>query len=137
MTMKLKPLLGGATALAAIATFAVSVSTPLRTACAAQAETSFSEDVMPIFRGRCVSCHQQGAEGFEKSGLDLTSYAGVMKGTKFGPMIVPKDPDASNLMMLLDWRVSPEIRMPHGKKKLSTCDRDEIRAWIREGAKDN
>jgi len=23
------------------------------------------------------------------------------------------------------------------KKKLSTCDRDAIRAWIREGAKDN
>jgi len=32
---------------------------------------------------------------------------------------------------------SPEARMPHGKKKLSICDRDAIRAWIREGAKNN
>ena len=40
-------------------------------------------------------------------------------------------------MWLLDWRASPEVRMPHGKKKLSICDRDAIRAWIREGAKNN
>jgi mono/diheme cytochrome c family protein len=107
-----------------------------RQACAAD-PTSFAEDVMPIFRGRCVSCHQPGAEGFEKSGLDLTTYEGVMKGTKNGPMVIPKDADGSNLVWLLDWRGSPEVRMPHGKKKLSTCDRNAIRAWIREGAKNN
>ena len=107
-----------------------------RQACAAE-PTSFAEDVMPIFRGRCVSCHQPGAEGFEKSGLDLTTYEGVMKGTKHGPMVIPRDPDSSNLLWLLDWRASPEVRMPHGKKKLSTCDRNAIRAWIREGAKNN
>ena len=102
-----------------------------------QSKMSFREDVMPIFVGRCVACHQAGGEGTQKSGLDLSSYAGVMKGTKFGPMVIPGDPESSSLMALLDWRVSPEIRMPHGKKQLSTCDRDAIRAWIREGAKDN
>src|SRR6185369_10687634 len=102
-----------------------------------QTKQSFREDIVPIFKGRCESCHQPGAAGVEKSGLDLTSYAGVMKGTKFGPMVVAGDPDSSNLMRLLDWRVSPEIRMPHGKKQLSSCDRNAIRAWIREGAKDN
>jgi hypothetical protein len=30
-----------------------------------------------------------------------------------------------------------QMRMPHGKKKLSICDRNAIRAWIREGAKNN
>jgi len=29
------------------------------------------------------------------------------------------------------------VRMPHGNKKLSICDRNAIRAWIREGAKNN
>lgn len=106
-------------------------------ACAAGPKMSFAEDVVPIFRGRCVSCHQPGGEGYEKSGLDLTSYAGVMKGTRHGPMVLPGDPQGSNLMWLLDWRASPELRMPHGKRKLSTCDRDAIRAWISEGAKDN
>ena len=102
-----------------------------------QSKKSFKEDVMPVFVGRCVSCHQPGGEGFVKSGLDLTSYAGVMKGTKFGPMIIPGDPESSNLMLLLDWRASPELRMPHGMKQLNSCDRNDIRAWIREGAKDN
>jgi len=102
-----------------------------------QSKKSFKEDVMPVFVGRCVSCHQPGGEGFVKSGLDLTSYASIMKGNKFGPMIIPGDPESSNLMLLLDWRASAELRMPHGMKQLNSCDRNDIRAWIREGAKDN
>jgi mono/diheme cytochrome c family protein len=129
--------LGVATAVAAVAAIGAGIALPAKEACAAEPKISFSRDVMPIFRGRCVGCHQSGAEGFEKSGLDLTSYEGVMKGTKHGKMVIPKDPDSSNLMWLLDWRASPEVRMPHGSKKLSTCDRNDIRTWIREGALNN
>jgi hypothetical protein len=98
---------------------------------------SFAEDVFPVFKGRCVDCHRAGGEGYEKSGLDLTTYEGLMKGTNHGPMVIAGDPDSSNLMWLLDWRASPQLRMPHGNKKLSTCDRNAIRQWIREGAKNN
>jgi mono/diheme cytochrome c family protein len=105
--------------------------------CAAQAKTSFADDVMPIFVGRCFGCHKPGGEGNEKSGLDLSTYEGVMKGTKMGKMVIAGDPGGSNLMWLLDWRGAPETHMPLGKKKLSTCDRDAIRSWIREGAKNN
>jgi len=108
-----------------------------RAGVAAEPPTSFQDDVLPIFVGRCISCHSQNGEGFKASGLDLTSYKGVLTGTKFGPMIIPGDPDSSNLMRLLDWRTSPQLRMPHNKKQLSVCDRNAIRAWIREGAKDN
>jgi mono/diheme cytochrome c family protein len=106
-------------------------------ACAANAVVSFKDDILPIFKGRCINCHQPGGEGYEKNGLDLTTYAGVMKGTKFGSMVTPGNPDTSNLVWLLDWKGSPEMRMPHGKTKLSICDRDAIREWIRQGAKDN
>jgi hypothetical protein len=99
--------------------------------------TSFAEDVFPIFKGRCLDCHQPGGKGYEASGLDLRTHEGLMKGTKFGPMIVPRDPETSNLMWLLDWRASPEIRMPHGMKQLSICDRTAIRRWILEGAQNN
>ena len=34
-------------------------------------------------------------------------------------MVIPGDPESSNLMLLLDWRASPELRMPHGKKQLN------------------
>ena len=105
--------------------------------CAAEAKMSFKDDVLPILTGYCFSCHQPGGQGNQQSGLDLSTYAGVMKGTKSGRMVIPGDPDTSNLMWLLDWRGAPETHMPLGKKKLSTCERDTIRAWIREGAKDN
>jgi mono/diheme cytochrome c family protein len=137
MKVRMKLVAAAALAIAVASAAGVGMFVPLSEACAAAAPISFAEDVMPIFRGRCIGCHQAGQEGLEKSGLDLTSYAGVMKGTKHGPMVVARDPDSSNLMWLLDWRASPEVRMPHGKKKLSTCDRDTIRTWIRQGAKDN
>jgi hypothetical protein len=124
--MKRRNLTAGVIAFGACLVIA-DVSTPSARLCAAEPQ-SFSEDILPIFKGRCVSCHQSGG---------LTGYEGLMKGTKFGAMVAPRDPEGSNLMWLLDWRASPEVRMPHGKKKLSICDRNAIRAWIREGAKNN
>ncbi len=135
--MTTKPLLAVGTALILALVAGGTMVGPVNPVCAASAKVSFSEDVLPIFRGRCIQCHQPSGQGFEKSGLDLTTYEGLMKGTKYGAMVIPGDPEASNLMLLLDWRASPELRMPHGKKKLSTCDRDAIRHWIREGAKNN
>src|SRR5689334_19912017 len=122
-------------ALATVALMGIGSSSFIVDACSQPAKqtVSFSEDVFPIFKGRCNDCHRPGGPGFEISGLDLMTYDGVMKGTHHGPMVIPGDPDSSNLMWLLDWRASPQVRMPHGKKKLSTCDRDEIRQWIREG----
>lgn len=144
MAISIRALAGGAAALAIAVTGGIVILGALSDeACAqpkpqaAQSQTSFAEDVLPIFRGRCFGCHAPGTEGAQKSGLDLTTYEGVMKGTKFGAMVIPRDPQGSNLMWLLDHRGKPETRMPHGGKKLSTCDRDAIRSWIREGAKNN
>ena len=98
---------------------------------------SFAEDVQPILGARCATCHQKGAQGYEKTGFDLTSYEGVMKGTNLGPMVIAGDPLTSNLMVLIEGRSDKSIQMPHGKKKLSQCDRDVIRRWIKQGAKNN
>ncbi len=134
-------------AIAAVIGLEITASTDLRAAepnkakkaapQTSQSKMSFKDDVMPILVGRCISCHQPNAQGTQASGLDLTNYASIMKGTKFGPMVIPGDPESSNLMLLLDWRAAPELRMPLGKKQLSSDDRNAIRSWIREGAKDN
>ncbi len=132
--------LGAATALSVMVLVGVGGQSPIGVACAAQPQpprVSFSEDVLPLLKFKCGSCHLPDGEGYIKSGFDVSSYQSVMKGTKFGPMVVPGDPETSNLMRLLDWRVSPEIRMPHGKKQLSICDRDTVRTWIWDGAKDD
>jgi len=116
---------------------AVIILGPAATAWAKDDVVSYSEDIRPILVGRCLECHHPGGPGTEASGLDLTTYEGLMKGTKFGPMIVPGEPDTSSLMRLIDHKVDPSIRMPHGKKKLSQCDRDAFRLWIKQGAKNN
>jgi hypothetical protein len=132
--------IGAATALPTILFLAVAIELPLGEACAAQAakpRVSFAEDVLPLLKFRCGACHLPGGEGTEKSGFEVSSYESVMRGTQYGAVVVAGDPDVSSLMRLLDWRVSPDIRMPHGKKQLSVCDRDVFRTWILEGAKDN
>jgi uncharacterized membrane protein len=99
---------------------------------------SFSEDVMPILQFRCGTCHTGEGDGVKVSGLDMSSYEGLMKGTKHGAIVVPGDVVTSNLMVLLDGKADKSIQMPHGsKKKLSSCDRDLIRTWIHEGALNN
>ena len=104
---------------------------------AAENQVSFSKDVLPILKDNCAGCHHPGGAGYEKSGVDLTSYKGVMKGTKYGPVIVPGDPDTSNLVLLIEWRTNKAIHMPHGHGQLPAKMRETIREWVREGAKNN
>ena len=114
---------------------ATTVLTPIPKACAQHARTSFAEDVAPILKGYCAACHQPGGEGYNASGLDVTTYDGLMKGTKFGPMVIPGQPDTSNLIVLIDGRA--KIRMPYGHKPLPSCLRDIVYSWIFQGAKNN
>lgn len=120
--------------LLAAAAFALAAATP---AMAKEEPVSFADDVKPILDLRCTMCHTPGSEGTEKSGLDLTTYDGLMKGTKHGSMISAGDPVMSNLMRLIDGKADKSLQMPHGKKKLSSCDRETIRKWIKQGAKNN
>ena len=107
------------------------------TALAAQEVISFADDVMPILEVRCLECHKPGGDGFETSGLDLSSYEGLMKGTKFGPIVDPGNAIMSNLIVVVEGRAAPEIRMPHSRKKLTRCEISILRRWVNAGAKDN
>ncbi len=122
-------------AVGGLALAGATVLAPIHNACAQQGQMSYAEDIAPIFKGWCASCHQSGGEGYEASGLDLTSYEGLMKGTKFGPMVIPGQPDNSNLMVLIEGRA--KIRMPFGHKALPNCLRNNIWSWIFQGAKNN
>ncbi len=140
MTSRFALAMGAATALSAILFVGPAIEFLPSVACAAppaKPHVSFSEDVLPLLKFKCGAFHLPGGEGAEKSGFEVTSYETVMKGAKFGAMIISGDPDASSLMWMLDWGVSPDIRMPHGKEQLSTCDRDLVRTWIFDGAKNN
>ena len=98
---------------------------------------SFEHDVFPILELRCLECHQPGEKGYEQSGLDLRTYQSLMKGTKHGPIVVPRSAFTSNLVVVIDHRAEASIRMPHEGKRLSKCERLLVRFWINQGARDN
>ncbi|MDH4234544.1 MAG: hypothetical protein OEV15_05375 [Gallionella sp.] len=102
-------------------------------------EVSFMNDVQPILHDYCVSCHSQGGKGFKKSGLDLTSYEGLMKGTKFGPVVIPGNSETSTFTKLLTG-TNKGLKMPAGLNEAGTLDRQYIlilRKWVKQGAKNN
>lgn len=101
---------------------------------------SFQKEVFPILKAQCLECHTApNTEGYEKSGLALSTYAELMKGTKMGPVIVAGQSLNSNLNRLIEGRpgVDPSIQMPHGKVKLPEADLVTIRKWVDQGAKNN
>jgi len=105
-------------------------------ASAAQA-VDFKLDVLPILESHCVKCHRPSGPGYEASGLDLRSYAALMKGTKHGKVVVPGDPLSSTMMVLVEGRADPSIRMPHHQRPLLKQQIEILHNWISQGAKDN
>ena len=103
----------------------------------AQEMVSFKEDVYPILELRCLECHQPGGYGYQVSGFDMRTYENLMKGTRHGPIIVPRDAFGSNLIAAIDRRTDPALWMPHNQKKLSKCERLALRFWVSQGANDN
>ncbi|NIR30396.1 MAG: hypothetical protein GWN84_14025, partial [Gammaproteobacteria bacterium] len=101
----------------------------------AQEAVSFKEDVYPIIELRCLACHQPGGEGYEKSGLDLRTYEGLMKGTKYGSIVSPGRWAESNLLAVINHRTRPEIWMPHKREPVSKCERLLLRHWVMQGAR--
>jgi len=109
-------------------------------------EVSFAKNVQPILNSDCVQCHDHGAEGVENSGLSLASYEGVMRGTKFGVVVIPGDGESSTLYMVVANKTDPKIHMPpHHEMSLAegrgdVLNEDQvntIKAWIDQGAKNN
>jgi hypothetical protein len=106
--------------------------------CMGEGPVSYSRDVEPILAANCQSCHEQGGAGLEASGFSMATYDGLMKGTKFGPMVIPGDSEGSNLIVLMEGRADPSIAMPHGNAEpVSDADIDTIRRWIDQGANRN
>lgn len=110
---------------------------PLGLMVACSRAPSFKADVYPIFQKNCRVCHDVGGKGFEASGFSVASYETILKGTKFGPVIVPGSSIDSSLMRLIDHKVDPAIRMPHNMDKLPEDKIDVIRRWIDAGAKND
>ena len=108
------------------------------TGCQREQVVSYQKDVVPILDKHCKSCHMPGQAGYVVSGFELGTYETLMKGTQFGPVVLPGDPLTSVLVMLIEGRVDPSLRMPHGDATTPTPDEIlTIRRWVEQGAKNN
>lgn len=132
MTRKIIP----ATTRFALGAFLVLAAVLVDSAQAAE-QVSYRLDVFPILESRCVSCHKPGGDGFKASGLDLSSYEGLMKGTKHGPIVIAGDPVSSNLNVLIEGRADPKVRMPHNQRPLLKLQQQIVHAWVKQEAKNN
>jgi mono/diheme cytochrome c family protein len=99
---------------------------------------TYATDIKSIFDASCVKCHSGDKP---KAHLHLDTLAGVLKGTKMGPVVKPGDSANSFLVKSVAHAVKdPDAWMPppHNKagiKELTPEQIGLIRAWIDQGAK--
>jgi hypothetical protein len=119
-----------------------------------QRQVSFKHDVFPILQKNCSVCHTPGGPGYVASGFSVMSYQDVMRGTRYGRVIIPGSSISSTLMRLIQHRANPLINMPKNfrliyrhheeyidaesnARRLPARDIKLIKEWINQGAKDN
>lgn len=115
---------------------------------AGKQSVSFSRDVQPIFSTRCTMCHHESDHMGELVLSPSLAYDQLVNAPAVGApslnRITPKKPQISYLMMKLDgthakvggkgW-VMPPPSNPF--IHLSSSDRETIRRWIAQGARNN
>jgi hypothetical protein len=109
---------------------------PLREARSADtkkpAKITYDEHVLPLFRDKCVSCHNQDKK---RAGLILDNYAKVMEGSSSGAVVKPGDAEGSSLFRVMAHKEEPF--MPPKSPMLPKESLDLIERWIAGGALEN
>jgi len=109
--------------------FALAVAFAVGTA-GAQPAPTYEADLAPILQARCVMCHASAAPS---AGLALNGLDALLAGAARGPVVVPGDPDSSELVRRLRGDALP--RMPlTGPPYLSDEEIDLFVRWIAAGA---
>jgi hypothetical protein len=97
----------------------------------------FHNDVLPILQQHCGQCHTPGGVGYQAINLDLSDYHGVMSGSRQGQAVIPRQPEMSPLVKVLNFGQDKYPHMPPTAHELDKRDASTISAWIAAGAKDN
>ncbi|MBM2846631.1 MAG: hypothetical protein HW407_1943 [Bacteroidetes bacterium] len=103
----------------------------------------FTNDVKPILDRSCggSSCHGGGAQGFA-GGLDVTTYEGIFRGSRYGTVVTPGNAFMSHLVQSVNQRdtmISPisSVRMPASRDLLVDAEVQTIVQWINNGARND
>ena len=116
--------------LAAALAFGVSVFTS--PVVAADDAVTFDDNVLPVLRQRCGSCHNPDKKA---GGLDITTYTGLMAGGGSGGSIEPGDASASYLYRLVTQEDEP--KMPPDSPPIPEEEQAILKRWIDGGILEN
>ena len=113
-----------------VSRFIVSIVSAFAGAFAAAAEVpNYQEQILPIFKEHCNGCHNPDKR---KADLDLTTYAGVLKGGSGGEVVKAGVPDTSWLYESIVHAEDVEP-MPPKKPKIAETQIEMIHKWIAGG----
>jgi cytochrome b561 len=100
---------------------------------ASLAEADVYLDIVgPALERRCGGCH---SDDQARGGLSLTGYDSVMQGGREGPVVIPRDPKRSELLIRVHLPRDDKRYMPQGEKPpLGASQIAAIETWIAMGA---
>ena len=98
----------------------------------AKATVNYEDHIKPIFKQRCMSCHN---DDRKRGGLSLVTHAALVAGGGSGQVLAPGDPDGSRLFRLITKAEEPI--MPPSGAPLDEAQIALIREWIAAGAPAN
>jgi uncharacterized membrane protein len=88
--------------------------------------------IAPVIASKCASCHN---DQKLKGGLNMSSFASLVKGGKTGPSWTAGDPDQSLLTERIELDPEDKKHMPpKGKAQLTAAEIILFREWIQMGA---
>src|SRR5436190_22352955 len=93
----------------------------------------FESKIRPVLATRCFGCHSSKLAA-PKGELTLDTKAGLAKGGKLGPEIVPGNPAASRLLHALSYTDQSLAMPPTGKLPDQVIA--DFEQWIAKGAVD-
>jgi mono/diheme cytochrome c family protein len=105
-----------------------------KTQSATEAATEVTQhDVAPVLFRHCTACHGRHRQ---ENGLDLRTKAGILRGGKSGPAIVPGKPDESLLVKKIRaGQMPPKERLVEASvKPVDAAETDLLVKWIAAGA---
>src|SRR5436305_8929162 len=93
---------------------------------------TYQDHILPLVEANCSKCHNGDKK---KADLDLTSYAGTLKGSGSGAVVASGNLDGSKLWKAINHAEEPF--MPPNRPMLGAKELETFRNWIMGGLLEN
>src|SRR5712671_1056104 len=100
----------------------------LATAAPAQDKPSYAKHVRPFIAKYCLECHNAKSA---KGGLTLETYKGILEGGDKGEVLVPRKPDESRLVALIEGKGKEKMPPKSARFHPKAEEIALVRAWVK------